>query len=87
MKKIFIITIVVAVLAALICTVALAAVQPDPKVMPYYGEGWYFDIEEKEYPYITVIPQDRQEPQVYGNGYVGKVEPEEKKYDIILLGQ
>ncbi len=87
MKKIVTITLIIAVLTASICTVAFAAFHKEPETTVYRGEEWHFDVEEKEYPFITVIPQDRQEPQVYGNGYVGKAEPEEKKYDIILLGQ
>ncbi len=86
MKKLLIIGIAVLMVISL-CTVAFAAFQPDSKTTVYRGEKWHFDIEEKDYPFITVIPQERQEPQVYGNGYVGKVEPEEKKYDVILLGQ
>ncbi len=85
MKKLFIVGIAVVLTA--VCTVALAAFQPEPKITVYRGEEWHFDIEEKKYPHITVIPKDRKEPQAYGNGYVGKVEPEEKKYDIILLGE
>ncbi len=86
MKKIIIGSIKGLLLISL-CTGAFAAFQPEPKVMPYRDEEWHFDVEEKEYPYITVVPKDRTEPQVYGNGYVERVEPQKKKYDIVLLGQ
>ncbi len=80
MKKIFI-----AVLAALLTVSVCAAAQIHKTV--YRGAEWHFDVEEREYPQITVIPKDQKEPKVYGNGYVGRAEPEQKKYEIIMLGE
>ena len=53
----------------------------------YRGEKWEFDFGQPKKNYITIIPQDRPEPKVYGNGYVGHVEIPEKEYEIILLEQ
>ena len=53
----------------------------------YRGEKWEFDFGQPKKNYITIIPQDRPEPKVYGNGYVERVEIPEKEYKIILLGQ
>ena len=53
----------------------------------YRGEKWEFDFGQPKKNYITIIPQDRPEPKVHGNGYVGRVEMPEKEYEIILLGQ
>ncbi len=87
MKKILILAVIILILTMSVCTVALAAFQAEPKVMPYYGEKWHFDVEEKGYPYAISIPKDRKEPQVYGNGSVGRVDPKQKKYDIIWLNK
>jgi len=53
----------------------------------YRGEKWEFDIEKPKNNNIIILPQDRPEPKVYGNGYVGRVEITEKEYEIILLGK
>ena len=53
----------------------------------YRGEKWEFDFGQPKTNNITIIPQDRPEPKVYGNGYVGRVETPEKEYEIILLEQ
>ena len=53
----------------------------------YRDEKWKFDFSQPKKNYITIIPQDRPEPKVYGNGYVGRVEIPEKEYEIILLEQ
>ena len=53
----------------------------------YRGEKWEFDFGQPKENNITIIPQDRPEPKVYGNGYVDRVEIPEKEYDIILLEQ
>ena len=53
----------------------------------YRGEKWEFDFGQPKENNITIIPQDRPEPKVYGNGYVGHVEIPEKEYEIILLEQ
>ncbi len=82
-KKILMQIGVAIVLLLSICTVALAEFRP--KVMPYNGEKWYFDIEEKEHSEIKIIPKDKDKPQVYENGYVRETEPKQGKYEIILL--
>lgn len=51
----------------------------------YRGEKWEFDIGKPKNNKIIILPQDRPEPKVYGNGYVGRVEIPEKEYEIILL--
>lgn len=53
----------------------------------YRGEEWDFGFgQPKEKKYLTIIPQDRLEPEVHGQGYVGRfVEIPEKEYEIILL--
>ena len=53
----------------------------------YRGEKWEFDFGQPKENNITIIPQERPEPKVYGNGYVGHVEIPEKEYEIILLEQ
>ena len=53
----------------------------------YRGEKREFDFGQPKRNFITVIPQDRPEAKVYGNGYVGRVEIPEKEYEIILLEQ
>lgn len=53
----------------------------------YRGEKWEFDFGQPKKNNITIIPQDRTEPKVYGNGYVSRVEIPEKEYEIILLEQ
>lgn len=52
----------------------------------YRGEKWEFDFGQPKENHIIIIPQDRPEPKVYGNGYVERIEIPEKKYEIILLG-
>ena len=52
----------------------------------YRGEKWEFDFGQPKTNNITIIPQDRPEPKVYGSGYVGRAEIPEKEYEIILLG-
>ena len=44
----------------------------------YRGEKWEFDFGQPKENNITIIPQDRPEPKVYGNGYVDHVEIPEK---------
>ena len=86
MKKILVIVGIVVVLVASVCTFAFAAfptTEPAPTV--YRGEKWSFGFGEDEYETITVIPEDRPEPKVYGNGYVYRVEEKENQYNIILL--
>ncbi len=85
MKKLLIMSIA-ALMVISLCTVAFAAFQPEPKVMPYRGEEWKFDIEDKEFEKITIIPQEKTQRKVE-NGYVFKAQPKENKYDIILLGK
>lgn len=53
----------------------------------YRGEKWEFDFGQPKKNNITIIPKNRPEPKAHGNGYVGRVEIPEKKYEIILLGQ
>lgn len=53
----------------------------------YRGEKWGFDFGQPKKNYITIIPQDRPEPKVHGNGFVGRIEMSEKEYEIILLGK
>ncbi len=62
-----------------------ASFQTESKTTVYRGAEWHFDIEERENDVITILPNDRKEPQVYGNGMIGKIEPNQKKYDIIYL--
>ena len=52
----------------------------------YRGEKWEFDLGKPKNNNIIILPQDRPEPKVHGNGYVGRVEIPEKEYEIILLG-
>lgn len=51
----------------------------------YRGEKWEFDLGVPEKENGIILPQDREQPKVYGNGYVERVEKPEKAYDIILL--
>ena len=51
----------------------------------YRGEKWEFDIGKPKNNKIIILPQDRPEPKVYGNGYVGRLEIPEEEYAIILL--
>ena len=53
----------------------------------YRGEKWEFDFGKPKNNNIIILPQDRPEPKVHGNGYVGRVEITEKEYEIILLGK
>lgn len=53
----------------------------------YRGEKWEFDFGQPKKEALIIIPQDRPEPKVYGNGYVERVEEPEKEYEIIMLGQ
>lgn len=54
----------------------------------YRGEKWELDFgHPKQESPMVILPQDRPEPKVYGNGYVGRAEEIEKPYDIILLEQ
>ena len=53
----------------------------------YRGEKWEFDFGKPKNNNIIILPQDRPEPKVHGNGYVGRVEIPEKEYEIIMLGK
>ena len=53
----------------------------------YRDEKWEFDFGKPKNNNIIILPQDRPEPKVHGNGYVGHVEITEKEYEIILLGK
>ncbi len=50
----------------------------------YRGRGWHFDSDEKKAPFITVVPRNEKEPQVYGDGFVKRVEPESKPAFMML---
>ena len=85
MKKI--IAIALAIFALITVSVVVYAKDLEFHEGVYRGEKWEFDFGQPKGIYITVIPQDRPEPKVYGNGYVGRVEIPEKEYEIILLDQ
>ena len=51
----------------------------------YRGEKWEFDLGKPNKNHITIIPQNRPEPKVYGNGFIEHMEIPEKYYEIILL--
>lgn len=53
----------------------------------YRGEKWDFDFGKPKNNKVIILPQDRTEPKVHGNGYVGRAEIPEKEYKIVLLGQ
>ena len=83
MKKIAILTL------ALLLAVWTVVYAKDAKFHDgvYRGEKWEFDFGQPKKNYIIIIPQNRPEPKVYGNGYVGRIENSEKEYEIIPLGQ
>ena len=85
MKKLIAITLTIFALIAVSVVVYAKNLEFHDGV--YRGEKWEFDFGQPKRNYITVIPQDRPEPKVYGNGYVGHLEMPEKEYEIILLGQ
>ncbi|MBO5098729.1 MAG: hypothetical protein J6C16_01015 [Clostridia bacterium] len=51
----------------------------------YRDEKWEFDLGMPNKNHITIIPQNRPEPKVHGNGYIEHMEIPEKYYEIILL--
>ncbi len=51
----------------------------------YRGEKWEYAFGLPKKDKMKVIPQERPEPKVYGNGYVGRVEEIEKPYEIFWL--
>ena len=51
----------------------------------YRGEKWEFDLGMPNKNHITIIPQDRPETKVYGNGFIEHIEIPEKCYEIILI--
>lgn len=51
----------------------------------YRGEDWALDFGKPKNNNIIILPQDRPESKVHGNGYVGRVEIPEKEYETILL--
>lgn len=86
MKKIAIVVSAIAMLVSL--TVLVFAETPTNKEFNdtvYRGEKWDFDFGVPENETLVILPQDREQPKVYGNGYVGRVENETPKYNIILL--
>ncbi|MBO5019913.1 MAG: hypothetical protein J6D52_04530 [Clostridia bacterium] len=85
MKKLIVIILTIVALITLSAVVYAKDLEFHDGV--YRGEKWEFNFGQPKKNNITIIPQDRPEPKVYGNGYVGRVEISEKEYEIILLGQ
>ncbi len=85
MKKIIVLILTIAVLIA----TSSVVYGKDSKIHDgvYRGEKWGLDLGKPENNKIIIFPQDRAEPKVYGNGYVGRIEISEKEYEITLLGQ
>lgn len=83
MKKVISLALIIAVLVTVSAVVYARDLEFHDGV--YRDEKWEFDFGQPKKNYITIIPQDRQEPKVYGNGYVERVEEPEKEYEIILL--
>lgn len=86
MKKITIVVSAIVVLVSL--TVLVFAETPANKGFNdtvYRGEKWEFDFGVPKNETLIILPQDREQPKVYGNGYVGRVENETPKYNIVLL--
>ena len=86
MKKIAIVVSAIIMLVSL--TVLVFAETPANKEFNdtvYRGEKWEFDFGVPKNETLVILPQDREQPKVYGNGYVGRVENETPKYNIILL--
>lgn len=83
------VTLILLIITLLMITVSVVVYAKDFEFHNgvYRGEKWEFDIDQPNKNYITIIPQDRPEPKVYGKGYVGRVELPEKEYEIFLLGQ
>ena len=50
----------------------------------YKGEKWEFDFGIPKNETLVILPQDREQPKVYGSGYVGRVENDTTKHNIIL---
>ena len=84
MRKI--VTIILAIVVLITASAVVSAKDLEFHDGVYRGEKWEFDFGQPKRNNITVIPQDRPEPKVHGNGYVGRVETPEKEYEIILLG-
>ena len=83
MKKIIAIILVIAALITVSAVVYAKDLAFHDGV--YRGEKWEFDFGKPKNNNIIILPQDRPEPKVYGNGYIGRVEITEKEYEIILL--
>lgn len=86
MKKIAIVVSAIVMLVSL--TVLVFAETPTNKEFNdtvYRGEKWDFDFGVPKNETLVILPQDREQPKVYGNGYVGRVENETPQYNIILL--
>ena len=83
MKKIIAIILTIAVLITVSAVVYAKNLEFHDSV--YRGEKWEFDFGKPKNNNTIILPQDRTEPKVHGNGYVGRVEITEKEYEIILL--
>ena len=84
MKKLIAITLTIITLITISAVVYAKELEFHDGV--YRGEKWEFDLGKPKNNNIIILPQDRPEPKVHGNGYVGRVEIPEKEYEIILLG-
>ena len=80
------ITIILTITALITVSAVVYAKDLDFHDGVYRGEKWEFDFGKPKKNHAIIIPQDRPEPKVYGNGYVERVEEIEKPYEIILLG-
>lgn len=85
MKKVISLALIIAVLITVSAVVYARDLEFHDGV--YRGEEYEYGFGQPKKNYITIIPQDRPEPEVHGNGYVERVEIPEKEYEIILLGQ
>ncbi len=75
MKKIAIVICAVVMLVSL--TALVFAETPANKRVTdivYRGEKWEFDFGIPKNEALVILPQDREQPKVYGRGYVGRVE-------------
>ena len=53
----------------------------------YRGEKYEFDFGVPKNETLVILPQDREQPQVDGNVYVGRVEKETPQHSIVLLDE
>lgn len=86
MKKIAIVVSAIVMLVSLTVLVfAETSADKEFNDTVYRGEKWEFDFGVPKNETLVILPQDREQPKVYSNGYVGRVENETPKYNIILL--